>query len=189
MPRKQTVKIGASKDAAKAGIFIGRMNPMHLGHQQMIEGVLNKFGNNHLILVGSCNHPISVRHLFNYRDRTEFIRAVFPNLRIAPLPDFERDNETWFHALDDLIQLSGIDPRDALYIGGSHEDVQFYFDNGRNVEIVNRYSGPTVKVSGSEVRDALIEKRVSDIRKALDKRVFKLVKDRFDTRWNEIRQR
>jgi FAD synthase len=177
------------KGLAKTGVYVGRFNPMHLGHQAMMGSIMEAFGDKHLILIGSCNHPISIRHLFNYKDRTEFIRLVYPQARIVGLPDFEGDDSTWFQALDDIISVSGADPKNTVFIGGSREDVEFYYENGRNVHIINRYDGPTVKVSGSEIRDALIGKRTASLRKVLDPRLIKPVSERFEIRWNEVRQK
>lgn len=171
------------------GVYIARVNPMHLGHQAMIETLVAAFGCRHIILIGSCNRPISIRHLFNYRDRSAFIRAAVPEARILPLPDFEGDNETWFQVHDDYFMALDFDKNNVVYIGGCKEDTEFLFENGRNVHIVNRYSGPTLHVSASQVRDILIERRNEELDKVLDPRVAKLVLERFPVRWNEVRSR
>lgn len=171
------------------GVYVARVNPMHLGHQAMIETLVEAFGDRHVVLVGSCNRPISIRHLFNYRDRAQFIREAVPNARILPLPDFEGDNQTWFQVHDDFFRALAFDPRKVVYIGGCKEDTEFLFENGRAVHIVNRYSGPTLRVSASQVRDILIERRHEELERVLDPRVAKLVLERFPTRWNEVRSR
>jgi cytidyltransferase-like protein len=177
------------KEHGTAGIYVGRFNPMHLGHQAMIKGIVDAFGENHLILIGSCNEGQSIRHLFNYEDRATFIQTVFPHANIAPLPDFE-DDATWFRALDDMIRLGKLDPAKAVYVGGSEEDVGFYFKNGRNVHIINRYAGKlTVNISAAEIRDALIGNRKAALKKYLDRRILPMVTDRFAVRWAELRKK
>ena len=176
----------ATTQGATFGVYVGRLCPMHAGHQTLIESLIEVFPENHAVLIGSCNKPISIRHLFSYADRGDFVKAVFPNARIAPLPDFETD-ASWFRALDDLLSVMGVNPMQAIYIGGSKEDVEFYYDNGRSVHIINRYNGPTTKVSGSEVRDAMIEKR--SLYGLLDPKIIPLVQERFATRWSEVRSR
>ncbi len=167
-------------------VFVGRMNPMHLGHQFQIDMLIKAFRERHLLALGSCNKSVSIRHLFNYKDRSDFVRLVHPGTRIAPLPDFD-NNELWFAALDDLIRASGGDPADVVFIGGSDEDVEFYGGTGRKVFILNRYAGITKNVSGAEVRDALMEKRELD--GLLDPRIIPLVRERFALRWAEVRQK
>lgn len=175
----------------EVGAYVGRLNPMHLGHQALIRAMIEAFGAHHVVLVGSCNRPISLRHLFNYRDRVDFIRAVFPHARVVPLPDFEGDNASWFQAHDDLFQAFGWPAGRVVYIGGSREDTQFISDNGRTVHVVNRFTGPTVHVSASQVRDTLIGQQFGDgvLHPMLDPRVANLVRERFPARWNEVRSR
>lgn len=182
-------EICSLRQKGEYGVYIARVNPMHLGHQAMIETLVEAFGDKHIVLIGSCNRPISIRHLFNYRDRSAFVRAAVPNARILPLPDFEADNETWFQVHDDIFKALGFDARKVVYIGGCKEDTEFLFENGRAVHIVNRYNGPTLHVSASQVRDILIERRNDELDKVLDPRVAKLVLERFPARWNEVRNR
>jgi nicotinic acid mononucleotide adenylyltransferase len=182
----ETLRQDAEEKGATFGVYIGRLCPMHLGHQALVEGLLEVFPQNHAVFIGSCNRPISIRNLFSYGDRSDFVKAVFPRVRIAPLPDFETD-ESWFRALDDLIYILGAEPKNVIFIGGSKEDVDFFYNNGRTVHIVNRYTGPTKKVSGSEIRDAMIEKHSLD--GLLDPKVISLVTERFPTRWSELRSR
>jgi Cytidylyltransferase-like len=168
-------------------IYVGRFCPMHLGHQAMIGGVLGAFPDNHIILVGSCNEPVSIRNLFNYKDRTDFIRTVFPNARVSPMPDFKDDDTSWFKALDDLILLSGGTPEKSAFIGGCEEDVEWYFRNQRNVHIVNRFGGTTMNVSGTEIRDHIMQKNSRGLSKMVDSRIVPLVLKRFKDRWAELR--
>ena len=180
-------RITAGRGAATFGVFVGRLCPMHLGHQAVIDGLVQAFGQKHVVLIGSCNHAISIRHLFSYGDRAEFVRSVFPDARVAPLPDFEDGNENWFRALDDTIALAGADPAQTVFVGGCREDVEFFYENGRQVHIVSRYGGDTVNISASEIRDALITGRPTA--GMLDDRVAALVTSRFPARWATVRSR
>jgi hypothetical protein len=133
------------------GVFVGRLCPMHLGHQAIIESLIQTFGpTNHLVLLGSCNAPLSYRNLFPYSERIKFVRACFPNVRIAGLPDYDTDEE-WFAALSDIIGLDRFSLNNVIFVGGSKEDVRFYHDRELNVCIVNRFEGLTPKISASEV--------------------------------------
>jgi nicotinamide mononucleotide adenylyltransferase len=168
----------------KVPVFIGRLNPMHLGHQAIIQGMIEISLKKPIVFIGSCNAPTSVRHLFNYADRADFIRAVFGDkVRIVPLPDFD-DDKVWFRGLDDLLAETF---KDAVFIGGSVEDVEFYYEAGRKVHIVNRYSGITKNVNASEVRDALIQGR--SISGLVDPRVEALVIQKYPERWAALRNK
>ncbi len=168
------------------GVYVGRFSPLHLGHQVLIDKLLEAYGERHLILVGSCNHGISFRHLFTYNDRCEFIRTVYPQARVTGLPDFD-DDEEWFSLLDDTLALHHVSPDDTTFIGGCHEDIEFFIDRGRNVEIINRFDGTSPRISATEVRDALIEHRT--IEGLVDPRIIEIVRQRFDVRWAALRKK
>ncbi len=168
------------------GMYVGRLCPIQLGHQRLIEALTLAFPKRHLVALGSAGKPISYRHLFNYADRAEFVRAVFPRARVVPLPDFEED-AVWFRALDHLIEASGGDPVRTVFIGGCEEEMEYFARYGRKTHIVNRFAGDTPSVSGTEVRDALIGGRSLD--GMLDARIVPLVAERFTLRWAELRRR
>jgi hypothetical protein len=173
------------RGASPFGAYVGRFCPTHTGHQVMMEVLQRAFpGPNHLLCIGSCNKPLSIRHLFDYEDRRDFIRILHPKIRIVPLPDFVEDS-AWFAALDDLLRVGGMDPAEVTFIGGCQEDVQFFFTHGRRVHIVNRFDGMTTNVSGQEIRDGLIHGR--SLENLLDARIIPSVEARFKLRWNQLR--
>ena len=178
----------ASEDQGKPafGAYIGRFSPMHLGHEHLIRAMLKEFGENHLVLIGSCSHEISFRHLFSLTDRTGFMRQVFPDARIVGLPDFDTDDD-WFHQLDSTLTLAGADPNQVVFAGGCVEDISFFVERGRKTHILNRFSGETPRVSATEVRDALIEHRpitglVNDV-------LVDPITEQFRKRWAALRKK
>ena len=174
------------RSQGESGAYVGRQAPMHLGHQAQNEILTTAFPKRHAIFVGSCAHEISIRHLFSFADRARFIKTVFPDARVVPLPDFERDDD-WFHAIETLLELFGIDPKRTVFIGGCDEDVRFYNGRGYKVQIINRFDGTTTDVSGTKVRDSLIHGRSLD--GMLDTRIIPLVEETFRKRWAEVTSR
>ena len=168
------------------GAYIGRLCPPHLGHLYLADLLLEAFPNTHMIGVGSCNEKVSFKHLFNYGDKRDVLRLLYPNATILPIPDFGND-ALWFAAIDDQISAMGRNPKETVFIGGCEEEVEFYYKAGRKVFIVNRFGGLTTKVSGTEVRDALIEGRPLD--GMLHPSTIPLVKERFVLRWEELRSK
>lgn len=168
-------------------VYICRACPMHFGHQAMIGAVSKAQPDNHLILVGSCNQPISYRNLFEFGDRITFIREVFPDLTIAGLPDFRGDNDSWFANLDCMIAITGTHPKDAIFVGGCIEDIAWFRERGRLTWVVNRFSGITMNISGTEIRDHLITGKLDKLEKFLDPRIIPMVAARFKTQWEKLR--
>lgn len=171
-------------------VYVGRFNPVHLGHEAILNAITKASAEkeNHLVLVGSCNNPISYRHLFPFEVRMKYLRTVCPMTKFAPLPDFA-DNAGWFSALDTLIDLAGGNPEQALYIGGSVEDIDFYGLYRRETFIINRYTGVTNTASASEVRDTLIENRYSDLEALVNLKILDDLIADFKTSWSELRKR
>lgn len=60
-----------------AGVYIGRLNPIHRGHQRVINKMLEEHEEDHLLLVGSSTAPFSLRNYFSYAERSQFIRARY----------------------------------------------------------------------------------------------------------------
>ena len=59
-------------------IFLGRMCPLHKGHERIINKMIEDVGEaNSLIIVGSAN-VISERVPFSYEKRKQWINKIFP---------------------------------------------------------------------------------------------------------------
>lgn len=172
----------------KLGVFVGRFCPVHLGHEKIIEDMLKECHEHSLIVVGSSNAPLTLRNFFSYRERKEFIGKVLGpknNIKIVGLPDYSTDDE-WIGALDDIIRLCAVHPRDVVFYGGCEEEIQFLLDRQRNCKIVNRFDGTTPKISATEVRDALIHDR--PLGNLLNPVIAQDVKNLFAQKWDRFRK-
>ena len=70
-----------SKRKYDLAVFIGRMQPLHNGHIQNINNAL-KIADNVLVVVGSANQPRTPKNPFTVGERTQMIKAVFPQDRV-----------------------------------------------------------------------------------------------------------
>ena len=166
----------------KYGVYVGRFNPLHVGHCAVIENMLKAYGlSKSIIVVGSSSAIFSLRHFFSYHERVQFIRKVFPDIKVVGLPDYHNDVE-WLAALDDILHAAGIDPKDVTFWGGCQEDIRFFCDDGRDYNIWNRFDGTSTKISATEVRDALIFDRSLDglVHPKLALDLKKLFKERWE---------
>ena len=72
----------------KYGIFVGRVCPLHLGHQKIIQKMIDDCGvDNCLMLIGSSNAPLSWRVLFPYMRRRNWVKRIFKQLKVIGIPD------------------------------------------------------------------------------------------------------
>lgn len=95
----------------KIFIIIGRFQPLHHGHSEMIQKALNdaKPDNSEvLILVGSSNKARSIDNPFTYNERRSMLQEHLEdigatNCHIRPLPDFDYQDEQWEVNLHEVI--------------------------------------------------------------------------------------
>jgi nicotinamide mononucleotide adenylyltransferase len=138
------------------GIYIGRCNPLHLGHEAVIDRMIEEHGGRCLLIIGSSDAILSDRNPFSYTEREQFVRMLYPNLRIVPLPDYPTDAER-LRRLDELIQSHFPEASNdqIVFRAGAEEEVSRLVDDGRQIRIVDRRSGETPIVSATQVREAL----------------------------------
>lgn len=75
-------------------VFIGRFQPLHLGHQAVIDRALS-FSKKVLILVGSANASRSPRNPFTVGERMELINSVYPDVLVGSLDDYTYNDTAW----------------------------------------------------------------------------------------------
>lgn len=169
-------------------IYIGRFCPIHAGHQGIIGFLRHYAKNNHLILIGSCNNPISYRHLFSYETRALFIREIYGDeIKIAPLPDFESD-EVWMSAIHDIAALKGFSPKNLVFVGGCEEDISTISELGYETYIINRFSGTTINISGTEIRDSLITGDREKLSKVISPIILPKLMKEFNYQWAKLKR-
>lgn len=121
------------------GIFIGRFQPLHKGHEIVIGKMLSEqdFG---LIVVGSADSPRTILNPFTYDERFSMLSAYaetngFQNLSIRPMIDYKYQDHLWlkeiksniYKFIDALKDSHNCDINVVLY--GYHKDsTSFYLD-------------------------------------------------------------
>lgn len=82
------------------GVFIGRFQPLHIGHEHVITHALERV-KRLIVLVGSANVARDPRNPFNYAEREAMLRSAFRHevaegrLLIAPLNDHLYSDTAW----------------------------------------------------------------------------------------------
>lgn len=74
------------------GILIGRFQPLHIGHQTIIDEIISD-GLIPIIFIGSTG-DVNDRNPLSYSQRANLIHTVYPGILTLPLPDNEC-NERW----------------------------------------------------------------------------------------------
>ena len=117
--------------------FIGRFEPEHRGHDQVIcQGL--KTARQMVVLVGSAHEPRTYRNPFTTDERIGFIRATFnddPRLSVVPLEDSNYNLNEWLDRTHRTVETAwaksqGIDTaRPAVALIGHAKDATSYYLN------------------------------------------------------------
>lgn len=87
-------------------VVIGRFQPLHIGHEELIKNAL-LHAEHVLLLLGSSNESRTVKNPFTFYERRDMIEKAFISsvyrLSIKPLPD-TNNNTSWIKSVGKLIQ-------------------------------------------------------------------------------------
>lgn len=116
-------------------VFIGRFQPFHLGHVEVITRGL-EIADKVVILVGSSNRPRSLRNPFTYEERLKMITVGLhrqipgssSRFNVLPLPDAAYDDTEWVANVQAAIRTATahhVSPKIAII--GSEKDNSTYY--------------------------------------------------------------
>jgi len=112
------------------GMYCGRLQHIHLGHQQIIDRMLDECEHG-LILIGSAQEQGTLRNPFPYELRARLVGKIYPKATIKPLSDMtsERDiTPVWGkYVLRHAIEVADGAVPNAMYYGND-QDRDGWFD-------------------------------------------------------------
>jgi bifunctional NMN adenylyltransferase/nudix hydrolase len=116
-------------------VFIGRFQPVHIGHVQVIQAALSK-ADNVLVLVGSSNQPRTAKNPWTFAERSGMISMSLEQqeakrVDMIPLRDQAYNDQKWAvsvqqHVENHLAAL-GLDPKSNVGIIGHSKDESSYY--------------------------------------------------------------
>ena len=119
-------------------VFIGRFQPFHIGHEQVIRTALT-LADNVIVLIGSANQPRTIKNPWTYLERVGMIadglnlsRMDAGRVTYAPLPDASYNDQKWaanVQAVVDNITSAHREIKGQLKIGiiGHAKDSSSYY--------------------------------------------------------------
>jgi bifunctional NMN adenylyltransferase/nudix hydrolase len=165
------------------GVFIGRFQPFHLGHEAIIHEIIAD-GLVPIIIIGSANIKDS-RNPWSVMDRCEMIRLVFPDIIIFTANDHLSYDKWWTDMQVDLISTD-IYHKSVFYINNKEQDRCDFILNGKEYKnsfyteifrnegcIVKEVTYPkllNIPISASKIRDD-----IRGYRHYLDGRVYNYI--------------
>ncbi len=144
----------------KHGLCIMRAQPFHIGHQKIIDQMLNEC-ERVTIALGSIQEQGTARNPFNYTTRKKMIQNIYrgkpeyDRLKIIGLFDINNPAE-WGEFVLDFMKESFSDlPLPDVYYAGSAYDAHWFKDCFKHIELVDRTDPSFPFVTGTMVRDML----------------------------------
>ena len=103
------------------GVFIGRFQPLHAGHEHLIRSALEKV-DRLIILIGSANIARDVRNPFTFDERRAMIRAAFAyemaegRVIVEALDDHLYSDTAWVAQVQRKVRALVLDPDDRVLL-------------------------------------------------------------------------
>ena len=153
----------------KCGLYIGRFQPIHIGHESIIRKMLNEC-EKVIIAIGSSQEGRTRRNPFFYGERKSFIEQCFPcNLKqiyIIPMPDRKvvSNDASWGDYVFDRIKKFEYELPDVIYEGEEDERNTWY--SNLEVDII-RVPRTFIPINATMVRAALLTESEEVIRRCI----------------------
>jgi len=147
----------------KLGFMVGRMQPIHKGHQILIDKGLEmceKF----VVLLGSSNVSREGENPFTFEERKEMIKAIYGNrVEVYPIVNIGIGyTPEWGNYLVNTIKFYTGETPDFT-IGGVEEDRNNYLNNYPEITrfIISRN---LIKINSTKIREIFEEYSVDELR-------------------------
>lgn len=125
-------------------VFLGRFQPIHRGHKQVIED--HKSEENFAVIIGSAGKSREEKNPLTADEREELIKACFPDLEILQLEDRDEEeggNEQWLQDLKD---------KGAKRVISQNDLVKKLVSREQGLELIEQELYDPEIYSGTEVR-------------------------------------
>lgn len=149
-------------------VYIGRFQPLHLGHVKVIDTALS-ISKKVLVLLGSSFSSRTIKNPFTEGERAFMIDEYFFNnknkLFVRPIVDYPYNNNRWIQQVQEkVLQVVG-DAKDLKIglIGHEKDDTSWYLRAFPQWEFigVESYHNPAknwnVKLNSTDIREAMFE--------------------------------
>jgi len=149
-------------------VFIGRFQPLHNGHIEVMKEGMVHATKNFIVLVGSINGPRTFKNPFTFEQRKGVIESVLKNkladfsrelnVQVVGVPDSKYNNDAWIENVQRII--SGVNGKDgSVAIVGYDKDESSAYLNWfpQWGEVKVEYNTDAAVVDATTVRNILFE--------------------------------
>lgn len=117
----------------KVAVVIGRFQPIHNGHLELIEKAQG-LAENVICLIGSSYSSKTIKNPFSYEERSELVHSIFPQIITAPIRDFLYDDSAWSAQVDKIIRtisedlFATTDTKKIVLVGHKKDKSSYYLN-------------------------------------------------------------
>lgn len=155
----------ASSRRFDALVFIGRFQPPHRGHLDVIRQAL-RLAEKVYILIGSTDKPRTIKDPFSFEERREMLASMLTaeerdRITLAPVQDSTYNDGDWVRWVQDAVaqQTVGINSPKIGLIGHEKDASSYYLRMFPQWELVE--VDPTDDISATEIREQLFAERIN----------------------------
>lgn len=168
--------------------FVGRFQPFHFGHVEVIERALS-LSENVIVLVGSANSARTLRNPFTLDERYSLIKRVFPEVIVCGIDDHTYNDSEWvtqaYSTVKDIVlkadgwSPNGIKDYKIGLIGCDKDHSSYYLKlfpewDSESVEFVD-------PINATDLRQKIFENRLEDLTELPDQVLHWVVNDYHDS--------
>ena len=150
------------KRKKRIAIYIGKFQPLHKAHEDIIFQCEEKFDET-IVLVGSVNRRISVKHPFNFRTIKMWIENISRKIIIKPIKDYIYNEQKWKTEVLEAVYNEfpfheGIDYEFTI-VGHDKDESSYYlksFPDFKVMEIDNLFGN----LSSTKIREVMFNSTI-----------------------------
>lgn len=158
------------------GLFHGRFQHIHKGHQKIIDSMLNECEKG-LLLVGNCQVLRTEKNPFNILERVDLIKKIYGNegnfvIGFFPdlpyIPKTKEEYEEWGNWILDFCRYYTNSVPDAVYSGNGAKTEWLYRKYKLDLIKISREELP---ISATNIRDLLRDNKKEEWKKMTDEKI------------------
>lgn len=154
-------------------IYIGRFQPFHNGHLEVIKTTLDQIAKRCIVLIGSASGPPSFKNPFTYQERAFMIRGALDDLMervtVYPVDDFFYDEKLWALTVKNIVNQDAGNRSTKVLVGHYRDDSSYYLRQFTDWKFRSVTQVGDLKLSSTQIRTEMIKNPSSAPREWGDK--------------------
>lgn len=143
----------------KYGLYLGRFQPFHDGHEFIVKEALN-YCDNLIIAIGSAQEERTKINPLSFMEKGVLIKVLTsynPHIRVIPINDRDEyaDNASWgSYVLDEVEKATGVRP--TVVFEGAEETNQHWYDDDADIKTI-RIRRDILPISATQIRQFILD--------------------------------